>query len=246
MERRLIGAVAVLCIDTAIVMPTGFFQVDRSEHSPATDGCRNSISPPAFFAIAMTETDMTEPTLIRQPVNFTRRPLFEKAWVLPAWILLGLSRLVILAIPFRTLARGLGTNAGVTPWIPVLPPGGEARAASISRIVRRAAARTPWQSNCLTQAVAARVLLGVCGIPCSLFFGVARDRGEPDENQSGSKPIGSPPADSSPVRLSAHAWVAAGRVPVTGGVSFRQFTVVGCFVASRTAAAKPAVRLRTP
>ena len=37
------------------------------------------------------------------------------------------------------------------------------------------------------------------------------------------------PAD--PAGMKAHAWVAAGRVPVTGGVSFAQFTVVGCFVA---------------
>jgi hypothetical protein len=188
---------------------------------------------------------MTEPTLIRQIVNFTRQPLFEKAWFLPAWILLGLSRLAILAIPFRRLARGLGTSAGVTPWIPVLSPRGEV-ASSISRIVRRAATRTPWRSYCLTQAVAARILLGVCGVPCTLFFGVARDPGAPDETLSGSKPIGSRPPDSNPLRLSAHAWVAAGRVPVTGGVSFDRFTVVGCFVASRTAAAKSPGMLRTP
>ncbi len=37
------------------------------------------------------------------------------------------------------------------------------------------------------------------------------------------------PAD--PAGLKAHAWVTAGRVPVTGGVSFGQFAVVGCFVA---------------
>ena len=44
------------------------------------------------------------------------------------------------------------------------------------------------------------------------FFGLMRD-----------------PADLAGMK--AHAWVAAGRVPVTGGVSFGQFTVVGCFVA---------------
>jgi hypothetical protein len=33
----------------------------------------------------------------------------------------------------------------------------------------------------------------------------------------------------------AHAWVAAGRVSVTGGMGFFEFTVVACFVSPRLA-----------
>jgi len=40
--------------------------------------------------------------------------------------------------------------------------------------------------------------------------------------------------------MKAHAWVVAGRIPVTGGQSFGQFTVVGCFVAPRLAGVTPA------
>ena len=144
---------------------------------------------------------------------------FEKVWFLPVWLLLGMSRLVILAIPFRYIAPWLGTPAGVSPWIPLLGSRSEATASSIGRVVRGAASCSPWQWNCLTQAVTARILLGICGVPYSLFFGVAR--GDPGE------------AGSSSSKISAHAWVAAGRVPVTGGVSFGRFTVVGCFVTSK-------------
>jgi hypothetical protein len=132
---------------------------------------------------------------------------------MPAWLLLGASRVVILAIPFRYLAHGLGTQTGISPWIPLLGSRSEAKALSIGRAVQLAARFTPWESSCLPQAVTARVLLGLCGVPYSLFFGVARD------------------SDGS--NMSAHAWVAAGRVPVTGGASFGQFTVVACFVAPR-------------
>jgi hypothetical protein len=165
----------------------------------------------------------TKPGLARAARNFVRWPWFDKAWFLPAWLLLGLSRLVILAAPFRYLAPWLGTPAGVSPWIPLPGSRREATASSIGRVVRRAARCTPWQSNCFPQAVTARILLGLCGVPYSLFFGVACDAGNADSGQ----------------KISAHAWVAAGRVAVTGGVSFGQFTVVGCFVNSKSATVLP-------
>jgi len=87
----------------------------------------------------------------------------------------------------------------------------------IGRVVRLTANYTPWDSNCFPQAITARFLMGLYRIPYIFFFGLLRD----PTNPSGMK---------------AHAWVAAGPVPVTGGVSFGQFTVVGCFVAPSLAA----------
>jgi hypothetical protein len=155
--------------------------------------------------------------------------LFEKVLLLPAWLLLGASRFVILAFPFRYLAPWLGTQAGVSSWIPLLGAHQEARALSIGRVVRRAAAHTPWESTCLPQAVTARVLLGICGIPYSLFFGVARNS---EGHGAGAK-------------IDGHAWVAAGSIPVTGGVSFDEFTIVGCFFAPRFVTHKQRAVLRT-
>lgn len=149
-------------------------------------------------------------TLIRKARSFAHRPWFEKAWFLPVWLLLGASRFVILTISFRRLAFWLGEREGITPWIPLADARAEARALSISRVVQMAARYTPWKSNCFPQAITARILLGFYGVPYGLFFGVNRNAED--------------------AMLVAHAWVAAGRVRVTGGMSFNQFTVVGCFV----------------
>lgn len=149
--------------------------------------------------------------LTRKARSFARRSRFEQAWFLPVWLLLGASRFIILFVPFRQLAPHLGRLTGVAPWLPLLDASDTARAKQISRVVWLAACYTPWNSNCFPQAVAARFLLGVYGIPYSLFLGVSRD--------------------ASNASLQAHAWVAAGPVKVCGGESFSQFTVVGCFVA---------------
>ncbi len=153
-------------------------------------------------------------TLIRKARGFARRSRFEQAWFVPAWLLLGAGRLLILAVPFRSLAGHLGMRAGIAPWAPLINARREAKALAISRVIRMAARYTPWTSNCFVQAVAARVLLGIHGIPYCLFFGVGRDPG---------------------AELQAHAWVVSGRVQVSGGESFDKFTVVGCFAAPELA-----------
>jgi len=147
--------------------------------------------------------------------NFLRRSRFEKLWFLPTLLLLGLSRLAIKTIPFRYFAHRLGRHNGITVWIPILSPLSEARALSIARVVQLAACHTPWESNCFPQAITARMLLGLYGIPYSLFFGVQI------------------------APFAAHAWVAAGRVRVAGGESFSCFTVVNCFTSAIPPSANP-------
>lgn len=147
-------------------------------------------------------------TLIRKVRSFAGLPLFTKVWIIPAWIELGLSRALILAVPFRTLAPRLGTAHGTAANVPLLTPAQEARARAIGRTIRLAARYTPWTSNCFPQAVVARTMLGMHGIPYAIHFGLM-----PDGNAG----------------MRAHAWVVAGRVPVTGGHSFGHYTVVGVF-----------------
>ena len=156
--------------------------------------------------------------LRRKALTFLRHPIFIKLWLLPVWLLLGISKALILAVSFKRLAPRLGVHEGTAPWVPLLDRTQEARALAIGRVVRLAARYTPWESNCFPQAVAARLLLGLYRIPYVLYFGLARDA------ESGG--------------MKAHAWVAAGRIRVTGGASFRQFTVVGCFVAPQLAAGR--------
>jgi hypothetical protein len=151
--------------------------------------------------------------LQRKTFSLFRQSRFTQLWLSPVWLLLGFSKIAIFAIPFRRLVLYLGSAIGVEPLVPLLNPYQEMRAAQISRVVRLAAHYTPWDSNCFPQAVTARLLLGLYRIPYALYFGLIRDLdlGE----------------------FKAHAWVAAGRVQVTGGSSFGHYTVVGCFVAPK-------------
>ncbi len=154
--------------------------------------------------------------LQRKTLSFLRQPRFTQLWFLPLWMILGLGKAVIFTVSFRRLAPHLGTAVGIAPWVPVLVPAQEVRARQIGRAVQLAARYTPWESNCFPQAVAARVLLRLYRIPYALYLGLMRD---PNTGE-----------------FKAHAWVAAGRVRVTGGKSFDQFTVVGCFVAPQLVA----------
>lgn len=151
-------------------------------------------------------------TLARKARSFLRLPLFVQCWLPPLWLVLGLSKALILTTSFRRLAPYLGQASGVAPWVPLLTPVQQARARQIGRAVQTAARYTPWDANCFPQALAARWLLGLYGIPYTLCFGIRRDL-----------PSG---------QVKAHAWVAAGRVQVSGGASFAHYTVVGVFVSA--------------
>ena len=74
-----------------------------------------------------------------------------------------------------------------------LPP-----SATIDRVsfaIPRVAARMPWRSDCLVQALAAQRWLAAYKIPTSLVLGVRKDGGT----------------------FAAHAWLKAGEHVVTGG-----------------------------
>lgn len=84
---------------------------------------------------------------VRKLHSFARRSTFEKRWFLPVWILLGLSRLLILTVHFRRMAPWLGMRAGIDPWIPLIDPAAQARAVQIGRVIALASNYTPWLSN---------------------------------------------------------------------------------------------------
>ncbi len=160
--------------------------------------------------------------LFRKMGSFGRSSSFVQIWFIPVWLMLGVGKLLVLLLPFRHLAPRLGMHAGASPWVPLLDADQESRALQISRVVRMAAAYTLWDSNCFPQAIAASFLLRWYGVPYMLFFGVA------------------PSAKAS--KIQAHAWVAAGHIPVTGGVSFGEFTVVGCFAGRMESVSRDDVR----
>ncbi|RUR31324.1 lasso peptide biosynthesis B2 protein [Halomonas nanhaiensis] len=142
--------------------------------------------------------------------NFLHKPAFTQRWFIPVWLILGISRLLILTITFRRLAPYLGKPVGLCAYSHILTSDQEEQALRIARVIRLTARYCPWVANCFPQAITARLLLGFYRIPYSLYFGLCRD---PDTKE-----------------FKAHAWVTAGRIPVSGGHSFQLFTIVGCYI----------------
>lgn len=137
---------------------------------------------------------------------------FELALIPGVMVLLGLARLAVLTLPFRTYARFFGTQVALDQVPQALSPQSLARARTIGRVVRRGAGNTPWASVCLPQAMVAGLLLRLADIPHCVIFGVTREQAG-----QGSDPF------------AAHVWIRAGDTNVTGGQDVRAYTVVSVF-----------------
>ena len=132
----------------------------------------------------------------------------ERSLLFEALLALAAARSAVLLLPFQWLTPLLGpprTGAGITPT-----PDQVARARQMGWAVAAVACRTPWRSNCLTQALAATALLRCRYIPSTLYLGVARSA-EP------------------PKSLTAHAWVRCGAYSITGGDGQQRFTILTTF-----------------
>ena len=140
--------------------------------------------------------------------GFVRLGHRDQVRLAAAWSLLGLSRLLILLLPFTVVRRLLGEDRSAASSGPAvrLDPDQAARAAKIGWAVETAARLAPWRSDCYPQALTARTFLALRRIPHEVSFGVRRD-GD---------------------RLVAHAWVHAGDLVVTGG-NEKTYTEVGRF-----------------
>jgi hypothetical protein len=131
----------------------------------------------------------------------------QRNLLLEALLLLGVARVVIIALPFKIYSRWLGAPSAAAD--------GDERAEAVPAMVRSvrlaiavAARNTPWESACLVQAMAARWMLVRRGVPTSLHLGV---RHEP----SGA--------------LKAHAWLRSDGRFVTGGREQPLFTEISRF-----------------
>ena len=146
--------------------------------------------------------------LRRKLITFARQSRLSQMLLLPAWCLTGLAQAIVLIFAFKSYAPALGRYAGLSAVIPLAEDRNYRAALSIGRAVRMASTLTPWQANCQAQAIAARCLLGLFGVPYAVFYGVAN---APEQ------------------AMKAHAWVSCGPVAVTGGYGFDEFTVVAVF-----------------
>lgn len=119
---------------------------------------------------------------------------------------LGFARLVIIAVPFPTLANYFGQRMVESPQ--QVDKDQLKIAAKVGKIIRIASPYTPWKSNCFPQALTAKYLLNRQGIASTLYFG-ANFKAEGE--------------------MVAHAWLRCGSLFVTGGAGHKTFGTVAYF-----------------
>jgi hypothetical protein len=141
---------------------------------------------------------------------FLSLPLAEKGLLLEALVLLALARLAVRLLPFRWVARVLGSTTRRTAVQE--DPKKDLLIRRIGALVRNTASNVLWTSKCLDQALAAKIMLARRGIAATVYFGVNFD----EQGQ-----------------LAAHAWLQSGTLYVTGGANRGRFTVINTFADER-------------
>jgi len=114
----------------------------------------------------------------------------EIIFFLEAWFLLHLSKLLILFLPFRSIAARLGKSQYETPRIEY----SKEYWYDVEVAILRASRFTLFKSKCYDQAITGKWMLRRRGVLSTLYFGLSK-------KESG---------------LSAHAWVRAGIRIITG------------------------------
>ena len=79
----------------------------------------------------------------RRARSWRRRPLAEKLWFVPALLLLGLSRVALLVVPFRWISARLGHNLRTAAVVPLAGKAETARALTSAMQSRRRPATHP-------------------------------------------------------------------------------------------------------
>ncbi|PXA93029.1 lasso peptide biosynthesis B2 protein [Nostoc sp. 3335mG] len=138
----------------------------------------------------------------------------ERALLLEASAQLAAARLRIRILPFKAIAKDLGTF--VPPGDPRIaacrataPEDQHRTARQIGWAVTRAAAHVPFEAVCLPQAMAAHAMLKRRGIDSAVHFGARRSTDKP---------------------IDAHAWLDAAGVEVTGYPVVEGMSELGAFV----------------
>ena len=131
--------------------------------------------------------------------GYKRRLIFECA------LALAFARLAVWTLPFRAISRLYGLREGETP-----AQNSKSDCTDITWALRSVAARAPWKSTCLVQALAGAAVLKQREIPVSLVLGVKKQG-------AGAE------------MLAAHAWLVSGTRCVIGGESRDDYTPIATF-----------------
>jgi hypothetical protein len=128
----------------------------------------------------------------------------DRALLVEAVVWLAVARLSLL-LPFRWIAPRLGETMSETPQSLSSSGGPGPR---VSWAIGVASSYTPWATRCLAQAIAAKAMLRVRGLPTTLYLGTAK-------NAEGE--------------MTAHAWLRCGNRVVTGEAAMDSYAVIARF-----------------
>jgi len=126
---------------------------------------------------------------LRHAVRLNSRTLADLAWAI---VELAVARV---GLTSKRASAGPAAN-DATGAIDNLDAADHLLVERVAFAIPRAAARVPWRSDCLVQALAAERWLRRSGVPSTIHFGVPKDQGGMFE---------------------AHAWLTVGERVVTGG-----------------------------
>ncbi|MBP7175558.1 MAG: lasso peptide biosynthesis B2 protein [Thermoclostridium sp.] len=138
--------------------------------------------------------------------KFIILPFRVKAALVEAYLCLGFARFLIWRFQFKRFAWIFGqvncetefSDEGLDP----------AKMKEVSQAIRTMSRHTFWESKCLAQACAAKIMLNRRKQRSTVYLGVAKDsRGE----------------------MIAHAWVRCGTRYITGGDGSKKFTTTSKF-----------------
>ena len=138
--------------------------------------------------------------------KFLHLPFYQRLLILEALCWLGIARFAVIAFPFRWIAAGLGLQNSCSIITPEKMPARQIT--SIAEAIRRISPYTPWDSNCLAQAIAGRAMLRRRLITSTLYFGVTKDAAG---------------------QLEAHAWLRSNGMILTGDAELERYAVVATF-----------------
>ncbi len=126
--------------------------------------------------------------------------------LLEVFILLGFSRFLLLAVPFKTVAPFLGQSGIESPDF--ISENQLKIGKKIAWGVNLMSRHTLWESKCLGQAITAKIMLRRRKINSTIYLGVSRDEEK---------------------KMIAHAWLRCGDMILTGNRGRERFTVVGLY-----------------
>jgi hypothetical protein len=127
-------------------------------------------------------------------VDWRKEFMKNKLMLMEAFLMLGIFKVLLRTMKLRQIAGFLGKSNRVTDFSDTGINTDIRR--RVSGAVRRMSRHTPWESNCLVQACAAKLMLNLRKQPGTVYFGVRK-------NKKG--------------KMIAHAWVRCGTYYVCGG-----------------------------